>query len=134
MFWGFMLVCCLLIPVSMLVIGGLWRTRPPERVNGVYGYRTARSMKNRETWVFAHAYCGGLWRKMGWVLLVISAVALLPVWGKGPETIGAAGIGITAVQCAAAVLSVVPVEAALKRTFHENGRRRDPAGEEGDHA
>lgn len=90
MFWGFMLVCCLLIPVSMLVIGGLWRTRPPERVNGVYGYRTARSMKNRETWVFAHAYCGGLWRKMGWVLLVISAVALLPVWGKGPETIGAA--------------------------------------------
>ena len=91
-------------------------------------------MKNRETWVFAHAYCGGLWRKMGWVLLVISAVALLPVWGKGPETIGAAGIGITAVQCAAAVLSVVPVEAALKRTFHENGRRRDPAGEEGDRA
>ena len=77
MFWGFMLVCCLLIPVSMLVIGGLWRTRPPERVNSVYGYRTARSMKNRETWAFAHAYCGGLWRKMGWVLLVISAVALL---------------------------------------------------------
>ena len=40
-----------------------------ENVNSVLGYRTARSMQDRETWRFAHEHCGKLWWKIGWVML-----------------------------------------------------------------
>ena len=29
-----------------------------EDVNFVFGYRTSMSMKNKDTWEFAHKYCG----------------------------------------------------------------------------
>lgn len=53
-FWIFMLFVDLVTPLIMILFGRLFLTRPPKSINGVYGYRTARSMKNKETWAFAH--------------------------------------------------------------------------------
>ncbi|MEW6522021.1 MAG: hypothetical protein AB1445_00375 [Bacillota bacterium] len=36
----------LVIPAVMVVFGLLFLTRPPRRINWVYGYRTSRSMKS----------------------------------------------------------------------------------------
>lgn len=48
-FWIFLLVCSLLIPAVMIVAGFLMWKHPPKKINGFYGYRTTRSMKNQDT-------------------------------------------------------------------------------------
>lgn len=68
-FWWFMLCCDLIIPVLMIVIGRLMWKRPPQRINSLIGYRTSRSMKNMDTWLFAHHYSGKLWWRTGWVII-----------------------------------------------------------------
>lgn len=64
-FWIFMLIIILLIPAVMIVFGRLFINRAPEKINAVYGYRAARSMKNRGTWKFAYRYCGKIWHFCG---------------------------------------------------------------------
>ena len=68
-FWTFTLVMELLIPGSMLLLGRSFMKNPPGEINGGYGYRTARSMKNRETWAFAQRYSGRFWVRAGWPVL-----------------------------------------------------------------
>ena len=49
-FWIFMLITDLLIPTTMMVFGKLFMKKAPDSINPVFGYRTAMSMKNKETW------------------------------------------------------------------------------------
>ena len=123
-FWIFCLVMCLLIPAVMIGIGWLFRYRPPKTINGLYGYRTARSMKNQQTWRVAHETCGLLWLRMGLVLLPVSIAAMLPCLGRGTDTVGFWCVGVVLVQTALLVSSIFPVERALKRTFDDYGRKR----------
>lgn len=71
-FWIFCLAMNLLLPVIMLFFGRCFQRKPPETINGVYGYRTARSMKSQQTWDFAHRYCGRLWFRLRLILLPVS--------------------------------------------------------------
>ena len=58
-FWIFMLLTALLIPLTLICFGARFVSKPPDRINAVYGYRTRRSMKNADTWRFAiSADCG----------------------------------------------------------------------------
>lgn len=123
-FWIFCLAMNLLIPVIMLAFGWLFQKKPPRRINGVYGYRTARSMKNEETWLFAHKICGRLWFRLGVILLPASTCAMLPVMGQSVDTVGIWCCVVAAVQLAVLVGSIFPVEQALKRTFDDFGRKR----------
>ena len=59
-FWWFMLISSLLIPALMITAGWFMWKRPPKKINSAIGYRTSRSMKNINTWQFAHHYCGRL--------------------------------------------------------------------------
>ena len=61
--WMFitMSICNLLIPLIMLLGGYLMYKKPPKEINNVVGYRTKMSKKNKDTWEFAHNYCGRLW-------------------------------------------------------------------------
>ena len=65
-FWWFMLICDLIIPIVMIIAGRMMWKHCPKSINGIVGYRTNRSMKNMDTWKFAHEYCGKLWWKIGW--------------------------------------------------------------------
>lgn len=123
-FWIFMFICNMLIPLLMIGFGRvMWKT-PPQKINGVYGYRTKRSMKNMDTWKFAHEFCGRLWWKIGWIMLGISVVVQLPFVKGSEDAVGTLGFVLCMVQCGVLVLSIVPTERALKRTFDENGIRR----------
>ena len=123
-FWLYMLAADLLLPLLMVLLGRRFRTHPPEEINGVYGYRTARSMKNRETWDFAHRYIGGLWVRLGLVLLPLSVLPLLFVLGRDANTVGLVGAAVCLVQLIPLLGSILPTERALARAFDENGRRR----------
>lgn len=123
-FWWFMFVCDLLIPVLMIICGRMMWKHAPGNINGIIGYRTARSMKNIDTWKFAHDYCGRLWWKIGWGMLVPSAVIQLPFYCSSVNWIGTVGGVLCVIQCIILIVSIFPTEKALKATFTDEGRRR----------
>ena len=123
-FWFYMAVVTLLIPVIMLGTGICFSKHVPPKINFVFGYRTKHSMKNKDTWEFAHLYCGRLWRRIGGIMIPASLLLLLPVLGRDVDTVGAVGGVITVVQLILLIGSIFPTERALKRTFDEEGNRR----------
>ena len=123
-FWIYMLVMDLLIPAIMIGFGRSFMTKAPQNINATFGYRTAMSMKNKDTWEFAHKYCGKLWFRCGLVLLPLSVIPLLFVLNKDISTVGNVGLIVAGVQLVPLVGSIFPTEAALKRTFDQNGLRR----------
>ena len=123
-FWLFILCMDLLIPAVMIGFGRMFLKRPPKSINASFGYRTAMSMKNQDTWDFAHRCCGRLWCRWGLILLVPSVVPLLFVLGRDIGVIGNVGLVVTGVQLAVMLGTFFPVERALKRTFDRNGFRR----------
>ena len=118
----FMLLMSLMIPAMMLGFGILFIRQAPKEINYLFGYRTARSMKNRDTWEFAHRHIGRTWRIAGIALAPLSALPLLAV--SGEEALGLVCTAVMTVQLIALVGSIIPTELALKRTFDKNGQRR----------
>ena len=124
-FWIFMTITNLLIPVTMILFGIYFAKTPPKDINDLFGYRTPMSMKNKDTWNFAHQYCGKLWRILVAILLLISFIPMLFLIGKDTEVIETFTGVISVVQVIVLLLSIIPTEVALKRTFDKNGNRKD---------
>lgn len=116
-FWIFMFIMDMMIPLMMIVFGKWFLKNPPKEINSIFGYRTSRSMKNRDTWDFAHRYCGKLWYQCGLAMLPVSVVVLLPVIGKNEDVTGMVGGILCAAQTFMLIGSVYPVEKALKKRF-----------------
>ena len=123
-FWLFMLLIDLLIPLTMILLGRRFLTKPPEQINDFYGYRTTMSMKNADTWHFAHEYCGRLWFRLGLILIPLSAVPLLFTIGRDVDRVAVVGTIVCGVQIIPFLASLIPTEAALKKHFDKNGKRR----------
>lgn len=123
-FWLFTLICDLLIPCIMIGLGSYFSKKAPKKINMTFGYRTSMSMKNRETWEFAHKYIGKLWFWLGFTVLVPSVAVLLVAFGEEVETVGNIGIVVCIVQLAVLIASIIPTEIALKKTFDQSGRRK----------
>ena len=123
-FWVFMLVCDLLLPVCMLGFGRYFRNKAPGQINMLFGYRTSRSTKNRDTWEFAHHYFGRLWYRLGLIMLPVTVAAMMPVFGKNIDFVGFYGSIVSLVQIVVMLVPIWFTESALKRTFDEDGKRR----------
>lgn len=108
-----------IVPAIMLIFGWTFMKKPPKDINGFYGYRTTMSMKNQDTWAFAHQACGRVWWRVGWALLALSAVLLCAV-----QLDWLLGILVLAAEGTALLLTIIPVERALKREFDKDGNRR----------
>lgn len=124
-YWWFMFFCNLLIPLTLVAAGWLMWKHCPGEINEVWGYRTKNSMKNMDTWRFANAYCGRLWLRLGLVLLIPSALAQIPFMHSSDRMIGIVGGVSCGVQLVLMLGAVGATELALKRTFAEDGTRRD---------
>lgn len=122
-FWIFLTICNLMIPILMIVIGKVFINHPPKKVNGIYGYRTSRSMKNQDTWNFAHLYCGKLWWKIGWIMLPLSVIGMLPAIGKNDNMAGGWGAAVITAECIVMLMTIFFVERALAKKF-DIGRNR----------
>lgn len=108
----------------MVIVGRVMWKHCPKHINGISGYRTTRSMKNMDTWKFAHDYCGKLWWKVGWVMMIPSALIHIPLYHSNMNTIGFAGLILVAIQCFIMIVSIYPTEKALKKHFNDDGTRR----------
>lgn len=126
-FWIFMLVMNLLTPLVMIIYGRVFEKKPPKiaRSKFAFGYRTVMSMRNEETWEYAHRFFGKLWFGLGIAVGLISIIVLFFFIGKDKDTVGFAGMIICYVQLVAMLLPVIPTELALRRRFDKNGNRRD---------
>lgn len=118
-----MFICNLLMPLLMIIAGYMMYKHPPKEINGVIGYRTTRSRKNIDTWKFAHDYCGRLWFKAGFALLIPTIIAQIPFAKSSDNTIGWVTIVIEMIQLVVLIGSIFPVEKALKENFDDNGNR-----------
>ena len=122
-FWIFMLLMDLLIPFTMIGFGKYFIDKAPKRINSAFGYRTSRSMKNKDTWEFAHRYCGKIWFRCGMIMLPISVIIMIMIIGKDVNYVGTAGGIICDIQIVPLIGSVFFTEKALKKNFDENGNR-----------
>lgn len=117
--WTISFLSNLGLPVLMIILGQVLLKKPPKNINGIYGYRTSMSMKNKDTWEFAHQYCGNLWVKSG--------IAMLPVvvlWQVVTARLSMWSILLTQIEVVVMLATVVLTEVALRRTFDKNGIRK----------
>ena len=120
----FMLIMDLLLPFTMIGSGRYFMKKAPKEINSVFGYRTSMSMKNKDTWEFAHKYGGKVWYVCGMVMLPITVIFVLLVIGKNEDCVGSIGGIICGVQLIPLIGSILPTEIALKKNFDKNGTRR----------
>ncbi len=124
-FWIFMLLMDLIIPLTMIGFGRYFIKNTSKEINALFGYRTCMSMKNKDTWEFAHKYCGKIWYACGLIILPITVIFMLLVIGKSNDYVGTAGGIICGIQLIPLIGSVFPTEITLKRIFDHNGERRN---------
>lgn len=114
----------LLLPFTMIGFGRYFYKHTPNEVNCLFGYRTEMSMKNKDTWAFAHNYCGKIWNICGIILLPVSVAVMAAVYGKSEDVIGYIGGFLCGIQMIPLTVSIIFTERALKRNFDKNGRRK----------
>ncbi len=122
-FWFFILANCLSVPVILLLIGWMFQKHAPQSVNGIFGYRTRRAMKNDDTWKFAQQAFGQLSFHWGLAELPVTLLSMLVVYGQSDSVIGITGGVLCLFLCFPIFLMIWQVERALKKQFDEKGRR-----------
>ena len=85
---------------------------PPKKINYLYGYRTATSMKNQQVWDFAQRYSGIKMLQIGLLLIALSWVNLLLDLNDGWQV----GIGLALVIISCICLFFF-TEKAIKKNF-----------------
>ena len=123
-FWWFILLCDLLVPVIMFIGGIIMIKHCPNHINAFIGYRTVGSVKNMDTWKFAHGYCGRIWRKVGLISFVITILVHLPFYYSSDDPIGVLSLVVTFLQIVSLIIPIFVTEKELKRIFNEDGTRK----------
>lgn len=124
-FWWFMLSSDLLIPILMIFAGRMMWKHMPKNINGMIGYRTGRSMKNMDTWKFAHNYCGKLWYKIGWAIFFPCIILHLPFYRQSTDIIAILGTVLCPIQIVILLVSIFLTEHALKKNFTDEGMKKN---------
>ena len=123
-FWIFMLAMGLLYPAIMILFGAVFTKAAPKKMNYIFGYRTDMSMKNRDTWEFAHKYFGKLWFRLGLLLILITVIPMLFVIGNTQNVVAAVGLIVSFVNTVTLIVPIFFTEKALNKAFDKDGNRK----------
>lgn len=123
-FWWLMFVCNMLYSLTMILAGWYMWKHYPKKISDTTGYRSRRSAINMDTWKFANQHCGKRWWKIGWIMLIPTAIVQIPFYGKSDDAVGGLALVICIIECTILVASIIPTEKALKNTFNEDGSRK----------
>lgn len=118
----FLFICCILIPATMIGFGLLWKSNPPKDINDLYGYRTSMSMKNKDTWNFAHRYIGRIWYLSGIITTVLSVIILFIY--KNSIKFESITIYLVFIQLTILCAGAIPTEISLNNNFDKNGQKK----------
>lgn len=119
--WIATLLSDCVIPLTLVVGGYLMMLHPPKKINHFCGYRTNRSTKNMDTWLFAHKTCGKLWLIAGGVMLIPTVLIHLPFLHSTDDALAVLTTVLMIVQFCVLGVTVYKVENALKERFDDNG-------------
>lgn len=122
--WILNLIAALFIPAFMIIYCNVYRNKAPKDINGSNGYKTAMSRLSRDTWEFANHYYNRLMRVAGWIMLMISIAVMLFMIGKGDNIGFITALALLGMQLVVILISIIPTEKALRKTFDENGNRK----------
>ncbi|MCL1862144.1 MAG: SdpI family protein [Defluviitaleaceae bacterium] len=112
-----MFIVSLLLPLTLIFLGFMYRHDTPTGPNYFAGFRTRRSMQNEKTWEFAHRFGGRIWFFMGLVTLPMAAIAMFLVIRHGFMNVEIFAIIVIAVQFVLLMASYVVVDIAIDRRF-----------------
>ncbi|GAA0071176.1 SdpC immunity protein SpdL [Clostridium sardiniense] len=59
------------IGIVCIIIGFIFKAFPPQKINGIYGYRTPSSMKNQDTWNESQKYSANALIILGFIYLAL---------------------------------------------------------------
>jgi uncharacterized membrane protein len=111
-----------LIGAIFLIVGLISARFPPKKINPLYGYKSASSMKNQETWDEANRFSSRYMIKSGWVLLVIGLlIALVFNTGVIPANLEnlLRPMLLIGLAIGSAVVLIVATEKHLSKTFDQ---------------
>lgn len=123
-YWIFMLAMGLLFPAIMILFGAVFTKTAPKKINYIFGYRTVMSMKNRETWEFAHKYIGKLWFRFGLLLIPTTVIPMLFVIGNSENVVATVGLIVSFVNTVTLIVPIFFTEKALNKAFDKDGKRK----------
>lgn len=109
----------LVIPAIMILSGAYFSKRSPKKINMLIGYRTALSMKNRDTWETAHKIIGKCWLAEGLILLPVSIIPAI-LFPKSETAL----IAVMFTQLPVMLSGVIYTEIKLHRIFYKDGNRK----------
>lgn len=109
----------LLLCLTMIGFGRAFMKEAPKDIDLAFGYRTKRSMQNRQTWEFAHSFAGRLWFRMGCGILPLSILAA--VLCRDLPNYEWFVTGLTLAQLFVMLLVIPSTEFALRRSFDAAG-------------
>lgn len=102
----------LLFGLILIIAALLMLIFPPKKPNGIYGYRTQRSMKDQKHWDFAQRYSTKIMMLMGLASMAFSSAGWLFNLNTGVGV--SLGLGWIILVC---ILLIARVEKALKKEF-----------------
>ena len=106
----------------MIGFGLLWKSNPPKDISDLYGYRTSMSMKNMDTWNFAHRYIGRIWYVTGIITTALSVIILIVF--KNSIEFESITIYLVFIQLALLCAGIIPTEISLYKKFDKNGQKK----------
>lgn len=111
------------MPVVMLTCGGWFVTSPPDDINGLVGYKTRMSVKNGDTWAYAHRVSGICWIVGGILSLICSfALAYLLISGQAEgDSCYYVLMAVQGIQLFLLLAAIPITEHMLKRRFNPDG-------------
>ncbi len=122
--WFFMLFIAIVLPLIMFMSSFYFIAGGPKNINNIFGYRTGRSMINKDTWVFAHEYCGKLWLKVSIVFILASIVIMLCLIKTDQRVFVAVGFVIFIAEFVTLFFTINKTEKALADNFDIKGNRK----------
>lgn len=122
--WFFMLFIAIVLPLIMFMSSFYFIAGGPKNINNIFGYRTGRSMINKDTWIFAHEYCGKLWLKVSIVFILASIVIMLCLIKTDQRVFVAVGFVIFIAEFVTLFFTINKTEKALADNFDIKGNRK----------
>lgn len=112
------ILCVLIIPIIMVVVGVITKAKPPKEINHIYGYRTKLSMSSQAAWDYANAKLGELFLKWGIGMTVVSVIVviiyMMTLGGSGVLTATITMCVIMIIQILVMMVPILIIEKNLK--------------------
>ncbi len=114
-------VFAVLTPLIVIICGKILYKNADCDINSVFGYRTSRSMKSRENWIFANELCGKILFYGGIVSAFVSICAVFLAYIiSGENTAFWTSVAVNLLT-AVILFAIIPyIEDRLKKFEDEN--------------